>query len=516
MNHVITIIFLLLLFPVILLSQNNGLDLNFGNNGVVQETFDESTRFESVALQSDGKIVVAGSRGTELLVARFMEDGTPDADFGTNGFYYNDLGTAATAYKVLVQPDGKIIALGTHRESGSKFALMAIRLLADGSGLDSSFNGEGIYSNLVSGSSFAEDDILDAVLLADGKIAIAGRSYSGQRDISLVGRITVDGQPDVTFGDNGITLLDFNSFSRANGLVVNAAGELVITGGASSSEIFIAAFDDNGDLQTDFGTNGVTVFNEASGINNGANDLVVLPDGKYLAGGNAFDFGNVDNDIALYRFLPDGELDTTFGNNGIAKVSRGGNEAIQSLWLQTDGKILAGGGTGGFDPNFALSRFDMNGELDMEFGENGWSVTSIAPGTAADGITDIARTPDGSIIAAGFTLEDDTYSYALAKFNSNLLSVNDLSSLGISVTLYPTIVKDHNLHLEISADRPVYLGIKIINAEGKVLEVLKENLVVSSEKESLNFSIKNQLPRGAYFLQITAAAGQQALPFFIY
>jgi len=63
-------------------------------------------------------------------------------------------------------------------------------LLSDGSGYDTSFGTDGKYINQVSGSNFPEDDILDAVILSDGKIGIAGRSYSGQRDNIVVGRLT--------------------------------------------------------------------------------------------------------------------------------------------------------------------------------------------------------------------------------------------------------------------------------------------------------------------------------------
>jgi len=515
MKNTLHFILLGLLLPFAMFSQDGSLDMSFGNNGIAQETFAETTRFESVAIQADGKIVVAGSRGLELLVARFLENGSLDLTFGENGFYYNDLGTAATAYKVLVQSDGKIVAFGTHRESGSKFALMAIRLLADGSEPDPDFGADGVYSNLVSGSSFAEDDILDAMLLSDGKIAIAGRSYSGQRDLSLVGRITADGQSDVGFGDNGITLLDFNTFSRINGLVVTAAGDMIVAGTANSSDIFIAAFESDGTLRADFGTDGVTTFNEASGVNNGANDLILLPDGKFLVGGNAFDFGNVDNDIALYRFLADGDLDTDFGNDGIVKVSRGGNEAIQSLLLQPNGKILSGGGTGGFNPDFALSRFSVDGEQDVSFGDDGWSITSVAPGSEADGITAIAQNSDGSIIAAGFTLDDETYSYALAKFNSNLSATHDLASKGLTVSLYPTIIKDSEIQLNISAEKNSSLTLKIISVAGEIVELLDEKLLVSTGNQQVSYSLKHKLPHGAYYLQVTAADGQQMLPFFM-
>lgn len=276
---------LLLLFPFFLMAQDGSLDLSFGDNGKVVGSFMETTRLEAMAIQTDGKILATGARGPELMVVRFLPDGSLDVGFGTDGFFYDDMDGSANGFKLLVQDDGKIIVFGTTRVSASKFALMAARLLPDGSDYDPSFGTNGKYVNQVSSSSFPEDDILDAVLLSDGGIGIAGRSYSGQRDFIMIGKLTVDGQNDPSFGDDGISLIDLNTFSRANAIVEAANGDLVITGTTNSSDIFIARFDETGAAVNNFGTNGFTFFNESDNINNGANDLVSLPNGQFLVVG---------------------------------------------------------------------------------------------------------------------------------------------------------------------------------------------------------------------------------------
>ena len=201
------VLILLLLFPFFLLAQDGSLNLSFGNNGILVGDFAETTRFESMAVQPDGKILATGARGLELMVARFLPDGSIDPSFGTNGFFYDDMDGSANGFKILIQEDGKILVFGTVRVAASRFALVAARLQPDGSGYDTSFGTAGIYVNQVSGSSFPEDDILDAILLSDGKIGIAGRSYSGQRDFIMIGKLTADGQNDLSFGDDGICLL---------------------------------------------------------------------------------------------------------------------------------------------------------------------------------------------------------------------------------------------------------------------------------------------------------------------
>ena len=504
---------LILLLPFLMAAQDGTLDLSFGDNGKVVGDFPETTRFESVALQTDGKFVATGIRGLELMVARFLSDGNLDTSFGTGGFFYDDMEASAHGYKILLQEDGKILVFGTVRVAPNKFALLAVRLLSDGSGYDTSFGTDGKYINQVSGSNFPEDDILDAVILSDGKIGIAGRSYSGQRDNIVVGRLTADGENDASFGEEGISLIDLNAFSRANALVEADNGDLVIAGTTGSKNIFIARFDGNGDAVTNFGTDGFAIFNESENINNGANDMVVLPNGQFLIGGNAFDFDEIDNDVVLYRFNADGSMDTDFGTNGFVKVSGNSNEAIQTLILQTDGQILAGGSTGGVDSKFLLGRFSSEGVLDMNFGNNnGWSINDIGPGFNFDGITGMVQLSNGEIIAAGTTLEDSSYDYAVAKFSSTVSSLNDLKEFGITTKIYPTIIQQETITLELTAESPISLTISLLNNLGQSLKQWESSINIGVGKTQRILDLPINLTAGAYYILLETKEGRTALP----
>lgn len=503
---------LFLLIPFFLTAQDGSLDPSFGDGGLLVGDFAETTRFEAMALQADGKIVATGARGLELMVARFLPDGSIDTGFGTNGFFYDDMDAAAGGFQVLVQEDGKIIVFGTVRVAPSKFALLATRLFADGSGYDTSFGTDGRYINQISGSSFPEDDILDAVFLSDGKIGVAGRSYSGQRDNIIVGRLTADGQNDPTFGDDGITLIDLPTFSRANALVEAANGDLVITGTTDSRSIFIARFDEDGNAVNSFGVDGFTFFNEASSINNGANDMVALPNGQFLVGGNAFDFDNIDNDITLYRFNADGSLDGSYGTNGFVKIARSSNESIQSLILQSDGQVLAGGSTGGFDSKFAITRFSSEGALDLSFGNNGWSVNDIGPGFNGDGITDMAQLDNGDILTVGYTLEDNTYSYAVAKFTSTLSSLNELSKLGIEARIFPTITQQNSINLELTIEASLTLNISLLNNLGQTIKTWSNPISFNAGTSQQTLELPSNISAGSYYILMETEEGRTALP----
>lgn len=505
-------IFLCLLLPFLTSAQDGFLDPSFGNGGKVVGDFEESTRFESMALQSDGKFVAVGARGLELMVARFLPNGSLDTSFGIDGFFFDDMDAAANAYKVLIQADGKILVFGTVRVAASKFALMAARLMSDGSGYDTSFGTDGIYANQISASSFPEDDILDAVILSDGKIGIAGRSYSGQRDMIIVGRLTVDGQNDTAFGDDGVTLIDLGSFSRANAIVEADNGDLVISGTTDSRSIFIARYDGNGNPRTSFGVDGFTFFNEADNINNGANDMVTLPGGEFLVGGNAFDFNDADNDIALYLFNPDGSLNTDIWNLGFLKIARGGNETIRSLILQPDGYILAGGSTGGFASKFAITRFTDQGVQDMSFGNNGWSINDIGPSFNFDGITDMKQLSNGDIIAVGTTLEDVSYDYAVAKYTATLSSSDDLEDLGIEVRIFPNITQEETITLELTTETPLSLNISLLNNLGQTIKTWKNSASFQAGTAQESLQLPANLTTGTYFILVETENGRTAMP----
>src|SRR3954469_3826209 len=108
------------------------LDLGFGSGGRVLTGFpDENDNAYAVALQPDGKIVIAGAtyRGYDGLVARFNPDGTPDRSFDGDGIKTIDSGGIETLADVAIQPDGKIVVAGSTTQG---FDAAVYRLTAQG------------------------------------------------------------------------------------------------------------------------------------------------------------------------------------------------------------------------------------------------------------------------------------------------------------------------------------------------------------------------------------------------
>lgn len=251
----------------------------------------------ALAIQPDGKIVVAGEMGTgACALARFNANGSLDTSFGSGGKVVIDLNPNYTRegfYDVKLQSDGKIVVSGGGFAPSSGFRFVAARFNTSGS-LDASFGGTGIvFAPVIPGISY--NDAARALLIQpDGRMIVTG--YLRQNSpvfIPQVGllRFNVDGSWDTTFGTGGVAL-----------------------GGQGTGE---------------------------------PGDAVLQPDGKLVvAGGSYGSLGNTGSPsmYAVARFNADGSLDNTFGTGGKVQTDMGPDgEWYYAVALQSDGGIVAAG-----------------------------------------------------------------------------------------------------------------------------------------------------------------------------
>jgi uncharacterized delta-60 repeat protein len=212
------------------------------------------------------------------------------------------------------------------------------------------------------------------------------------------------GNLDPSFGPGGIVTTDFyRSTDRANALVIQADGKLVAAGSTSRSYepgapsgFGLTRYMPNGNLDMTFGAGGkvTTVF--SGGV---INALVVQADGKLVAAGRTSTV-NGSGDFALARYNPDGTLDTTFGVGGTVTTDFAGghDDRANALVVQADGKLVAAGSTYDFSSmttNGALARYNSDGTLDPTFGTGG----QVIGGDVA--IAALVVQADGKLVTAG-------------------------------------------------------------------------------------------------------------------
>ncbi len=357
---------------------DGSLDTSFGSGGIISSGPDSATG-SGVALQTDGKIVVAGGafgNSNDFAVARYNSDGSADASFGTGGKVVTHFGTSGS-YGVAIQPDGKIVLTGY---AGGDVAVA--RYNTDGSRDQSFGTGGGVTTDF--GGSF-EDAGYSLLSQPDGKIVIAGITRAGDYNFALA-RYNNDGTLDATFGAGGKVTTDFASADNiAYSVTLQPDGKILASGVAGNdpnSDLALVRYNADGSLDATFGTGGRVKTDLGGSFLEAAEGVKVQPDGKIVVAGFTLFGSPLGANFVVVRYNSDGSLDSSFGSGGKVRTSFGSNhEEANSLFIQPDGKIVVVGVSGSGPspgPDFALARYNSDGSLDTSFGAG-----AVLGGTAA-------------------------------------------------------------------------------------------------------------------------------------
>lgn len=208
---------------------NGTLDVTFDTDGKVDTDFASSIDYgRSVVIQNDGKIVVAGYSGIppinnyDFALARYSSGGGLDNTFGSGGKVTTDISSGDKCYSVCLQTDGKIIVAGSDARD-----FVMIRYNSNGS-LDNTFGSGGIVSTNIEGVDYCES----VALQSDGKIILAGYSTNIYNNVDFtLARYNIDGTLDNTFGSNGKVITDFGgSNETALSVAIQTDGNIVLAG----------------------------------------------------------------------------------------------------------------------------------------------------------------------------------------------------------------------------------------------------------------------------------------------
>jgi uncharacterized delta-60 repeat protein len=329
-------------FAVARYDLNGALDASFDGDGKVSTHFTaNSGEFAfALAIQPDGKILAAGdvtydATNRNFALVRYNSDGTLDASFDGDGKVVTDFASGIEgAEAIALQPDGKIVLAGLTSPGPDPPDIALVRYNADGS-LDSSFDGDGkLITPISAGSS---DWAKDVAVQPDGRIVAGGATRTGGTSSPVLVRYMPDGSLDSSFdGDGKAVVATPNTIITA--LALQPDGKIVTTG---FSALNVRRFDPDGSVDTSFDGDGISPSPFSDG---GAGDVAVQPDGKIVAAGVALESGNAD--LALARFASNGALDGEFGLEGGSAVEFGSADWAEALALLPDGRIVAAGTSG--------------------------------------------------------------------------------------------------------------------------------------------------------------------------
>ena len=448
------------------------LDTAFGENGFISKDFLQGDdEIFALAPQADGKIVVVGQyyNGAvkNIAVARYLPSGELDKEFNNDGIFTQSIGTGDSVARCLaIQSDGKIVVAGS--TTGGEHNIVVLRLTKDGFE-DNAFADNGkLLLPITAGetNAYAVKTTLEGAILVAGTVTKADAGTYG-----IVVKLTGDGQYAKDFGDAGVSLIKYDYDVALKSIVVKTDGEIVTAGAIATSGVAKAGLlwlDKNGKVDESFGEKGQAIISlEGSGST--INDVTLDSTGRLLVAGNVNNGSNLETFVG--RLQKDGAIDTTFATAGIYHNSSTAENVGQAVTLQADGTILVAGfvaTTKGKDAYLLTlvektisspSATPLPSETPLPSAIASPSATSSTSDTisasyvTADlaGTDDVGNTlavlADGSIFVGGSTVMSGNKDFALLRFiggekQSALTGGTTATGQGVSTAGYTIITKE--------------------------------------------------------------------------
>ncbi len=447
------------------------LDGTFGTGGKVTTDVSDG-QINAVAVQTDGKIVVAGTAligGNDFFaVARYNSDGTLDPSFDGDGFVVTDVGAGDEGKAIAIQTDGQIVVAGTSNDD-----IAVVRYNGSNGALDTSFDTDGKVIIDIAGGADSGNAV---AIQTDNKIVVAGTSND---DIAVVRYNGSNGALDTSFDTDGKVTVDIaGGADSGNAVAIQTDNKIVVVGTAliaGDNDIVVVRYNTSGVLDASFFAVGMNVTDFGLGANDQGNAVAIqTTDNKIVVAGTSND------DFAVVRYNgSDGDRDRSFDTDGKATTdvvqSSSFKDSGNAVAIQTDGKIVVAGTScanincGAFinPPNdFALVRYNSNGTLDTSFNSDGIVTTNI---TVNDRGNAAAIQTDGRIVVAGKSNDDSANDFALVRYNSGFYSVGGTVSglLGSGLELQNNGGDD----LAIGANGPFTFTTKLANGAAYAVSV---------------------------------------------
>jgi uncharacterized delta-60 repeat protein len=403
------LLILIFLSAAIAFAAAGDLDPTFSTDGLLLDSisgFGDNHTARTVAIQPNNKILIGGSVGQYLALARYNTDGSPDSFFGAAGKVTTIVDDDFEIQAIAVQTDGKIVAVACKPDPAPFNYFTVLRYNPDGSLETAWADTMGDDSNLS----------VAIAIQPDGGVLVAG-SLGHQRSVLI--RYRSSGGRDSTFGIGGKVITTIDRGNWATSIIVQPDGKIVTAGSsldlANVPRFALVRYIKDGSLDRTFGLNGVvrTLFNSAT-----AKAVALQADGSIVAAGR--NFSPLRAEFALARYKSNGNLDPTFDSDGKVTTSLlpNGSE-VNSVAVQSDGKILAAGNSTTYDDNdFYLVRYNANGSLDTTFGGG----DGIAQADFEQGSNDVsygmALDNSGKAVVAGISYQGGWLNsrFAIARF----------------------------------------------------------------------------------------------------
>lgn len=402
-----------------------------------------------------------------------MPNGNLDISFGTDGSARTLYGFRCSAKSLFIQNDGKIIVAGStylNSQANSEANIMLARYHANGT-LDVSFGTNGVSVLNLPGSGEVRSMVVksDGTIIVGGLLSIADPDYRG---IALVG-FDANGNLNAAFGDNG--------YVYGSGYVLDvkltATEDIIVVGRGQMDSYMIAKYSANGQKVNSFGPNGNGAVHVSMNTITDLNKCVIANNGDIYATGATYATGfNYKAFIVKYNHA--GILDTSFGNNGMilknwpSYIASFGND----IDIDQNNNLIIGYGvglTGNYD--FGVESYDLAGNINLDFGNNGYFTTTFSD--SHEYLRAMSIQPDNKIVLSG-----DMFGQVLARLNNPLvLSNNDFSKNAEKINISPNPFI-FNAELTFEMDKSSKITVDLIDSKGAFISSLIKDKYCTEEQ----------------------------------
>jgi uncharacterized delta-60 repeat protein len=488
------------------------LDNTFNGTGIQVIDNGNMDLFTDVKVQDDGKIVAVGmsydaSWNAIAVVYRFNSDGWLDISFGLGGSYMFTLNNEANIYACLIKENGSILLVGSTTDY-STYRILMIQLNSMGFP-DENFGEAGVVVQQVGPDmNFFEDHAYGVTLQEDGKILVSGKSYNTDyRFVPVVIRFNANGSLDTSFGVNGVagvpvTEVD-NEFTKVR---VQSDGKIVASGhisnGLSWFSLLIARFDEDGVLDSSFGTNGVVNLN-LNNVDDEFFGMELIQDDEIVLCGFTTTQSDFYYHTLVMKFDASGQAVSGFGDNGAVVLGTEPMNVGNAMVLQDDNKILVVGTSGEKTPlnnDWAIWRLNPDGSLDNTFGNEG-KVTTEFFGNADEALG-IALSGNKIVVAGKARNTNNNHDMALARYNNDTnVNVEETNTLIDFVVAPNPVNAQGTISVNYDLKQSGIVMIELVDITGKSISVLSSGFEVSGQK-AIQYDMPSDISNGVYFVRI--------------
>lgn len=482
----IKICFLLVLGSSFLIAQSVNPDTTFGVQGLVETNLRNLTMNpygNSMVVLQDGEAVIAGGINEHLKIEKYGNDGVLD-----NAFTVSLPNISGYSFGLSNQEDGKIIAAGHQRVL--PYHACVIRLNING-GMDTTFGIFGIADAFL-------ERVYDWHLLEQSNGNILGygaQQLSGIDPFLIATRFFADGSIDSTFGENG--LFRFNVVSGYEFIPMGLEqqdGKLVFAGMANW-QVLLLRLNPDGTKDSTFSKDGILIDSIAD--RGEAFCLTLQADGKILAGGYSRKSGFIKS--LVVRYHPNGDRDSTFGINGVQNFSNFiGNHEVVGIEALPNGKIIML--ISDFSTqNVTLAQLLPNGQIDISFGSNGiyqYSEKLIRCRSFSSN--------GNKITVSGSPISQQKIHLLRFILDLNVGILDPKAPYDPKLWVYPNPISEQ-FNLEFELTQLAQVSAYLTDIQGKRVHFFGQNQIFEPGEHALTLSCPSHLPAGNYVLSLDVA-----------